>query len=130
MPRGRGAVTRQRRAFGLVDAPAFAVSTSRGILRRAPPLSRPCCRACIARPEAAPPEAVAREEHQGATLEVNARARRKPTQLGNRGGVEDVMRACAPASGRWEGSRSGAGGPPPFPDASFRPLGEIGRAHV
>ena len=107
MPRGRGAVTRQRRACGLVDAPAFAVSTSRGVLRRAPPLSRPCCRACTARPEAAPPEAVAREEHQGATLEVNARARRKPTQLGNRGGVEDVMRACAPASGRGEGSHSG-----------------------
>jgi len=101
MPRGRGAVTRQRRACGLVDAPAFAVSTSRGVLRRAPPLSRPCCRACTARPEA-----VAREEHQGTTLEVNARARRKPTQLGNRGGVEDVMRACAPASGRWEGSPS------------------------
>ncbi len=102
VPRGRGAVTRQRRARGLVDASVSAVSTSWGILRRGPPLSRPCCRACIA-----PPEAVAREEHQGTTLEVNARARRKPTQLGNRGGVEDVMRACAPASGRGEGSHSG-----------------------
>src|SRR6266404_6167906 len=104
VPRDRGAVTRQRSACGLVDAPALAVSTSRGILRRAPPLSRPYCPACIA-----PPEAVAREEHQGTTLEVNARARRKPTQLGNRGGVQDVMRACAPASGRWEGSRAGEG---------------------
>ena len=102
VPRGRGAVTRQRRACGLVDAPASAVSTSRGILRRAPPLSRPCCRACIA-----PPEAVAREEHQGTTLEVNARARRKPTQLGNRGGGQDLMRACVPASGRWESTHSG-----------------------
>src|SRR2546422_1309185 len=117
VPRGRGAVTRQRSTCGLVDAPAFAVSTSRGILRRGPPLSRPCCRACIA-----PPEAVAREEHQGTTLEVNARARRKPTQLGNRGGLEDVMRACAPASGRWRAATPG-GRSPAVPDASFRPLG-------
>ena len=106
MPRGRGAVTRERRACGLVDAPASAVSTPWGILKRAPPLSRPCCWASSS-PRDRRPGRASRNDPASEALEVNARARRKPTQLGNRGGVEDVMRACAPASGRGEGSHSG-----------------------